>query len=159
MESSEVPAPAVGDGGGASGQAARPFDVRRFCRRALLEGLNGRLGLQYLSHDSSHVELFLPGSRSGGKASGWSLQDDGLIMALLDMAGTLSVWAAAGKFRPHATLDMRVDHLDGLRPGEAVRGRAGCYFLDARVASVRGSARTDQGREVASFAATYMFTG
>lgn len=138
--------------------AAASFDIERFCRRALSEGHNSLMGLLYVSHDASHVELLLPGAADLGDLAESLGQGDGPVMTLLDMAGTLSVWAASGRFRPHATLDMRIDHLDVAPAGEPLHGRASCYFLNGTVASVRGSARTAAGREIAGFAAAYMFT-
>ena len=144
--------------GESASMAAAPFDIERFCRRALGEGHNSLLGLRYVSHDAGHVELLLPGAADLGDLAERMGQGDGPVMALLDMAGTLSVWAACGRLRPHATLDMRIDHLDVAPAGEPLHGRASCYSLNETVASVRGSVRTVAGKEIAGFAAAYMFT-
>ena len=133
------------------------FDVPRFCARFLAEDHNGLMGLRYLAHSPGHVELELPynaafagDDRDGGMA-------DGAIMTLLDMAGTISVWSRLDRFRPHATIDLRIDHL-AVPPASSIRCAVDCFHLDAELARVQGAAYA--GAEVvAQFTATYAFTG
>jgi acyl-coenzyme A thioesterase PaaI-like protein len=84
---------------------------------------------------------------------------DGVLMTLLDMAGTLSVWTRLGQFRPHATLDLRVDHLEAIRAGVEIEAHAECYHLNDQVAYVRGRAYVDRDATIATLSATYAFTG
>ena len=84
---------------------------------------------------------------------------DGVLITLLDMAGTLAVWTRLGHFRPHATLDLRVDHVETIGAGVEVKAYAECYHLTEHVAYVRGRAYIDRNDTVAALAATYAFTG
>lgn len=132
------------------------FDVPRFCARFLAEDHNYLMGLHYLAHAPGHVELELPynpafagDDRDGGMA-------DGAIMTLLDMAGTISVWSRLDHFRPHATIDLRIDHLTA-PPAVSIRCAVDCFHLDAELARVQGAAFAGD-RPIARFAATYAFT-
>jgi len=84
---------------------------------------------------------------------------DGVLITLLDMAGTLAVWTRLGQFRPNATLDLRVDHIEAIRAGVEIKAYAECYHLNDQVAYVRGHAYIDPNATVAALAATYAFTG
>lgn len=150
---------AAADGGARTGPVgAASFDVARFCRRFLAEGHNQFTGLRYVSHDAEHVELSMPYATALTGGLHPDAMADGTVIALLDMAGTLSVWAALGHFRPHATVDMRIDHFAVPPPGEAIFGRASCHHLDGDVARVRAIARTGSGADIAAMVASYMFT-
>jgi acyl-coenzyme A thioesterase PaaI-like protein len=116
------------------------------------------LQLQYASHGADHVvlrapclpELLTPNERT---------LPDGVLITLLDMAGTLAVWTRLGHFRPHATLDLRVDHIEAVPADVAIRAYGECYRLTEQVAYVRGHAYTDRLANVAALSATYAFTG
>jgi acyl-coenzyme A thioesterase PaaI-like protein len=82
---------------------------------------------------------------------------DGAIVTLLDMAGTLSIFAKLGRFRPHATVELRIDSLAVAPAGSGILARAECYHIASRIAFVRGVARTEENLEIARLAATYMF--
>lgn len=99
------------------------FDVERFTR-AKLGGHNGRLGLTYHSHDADWVEMRLPWSPDliGDPAA--QVLASGPIIALMDMAASVAVWAKRGRFVPHATLDLRVDYLRAARTGRAASATA-----------------------------------
>ena len=134
------------------------FDPGRFWRRFASQGHNGLLQLQYASHGADHVvlrapclpELLTPNERT---------LPDGVLITLLDMAGTLAVWTRLGHFQPHATLDLRVDHIEAIPTGVEIKAYGECYHLTAQVAYVRGHAYTDRSATIASLAATYAFTG
>jgi acyl-coenzyme A thioesterase PaaI-like protein len=88
-----------------------------------------------------------------------SVLPDGVLITLLDMVGTLAVWTRLGHFRPHATLDLRVDHIEAVPADVAIRAYGECYRLTEQVAYVRGHAYTDRLANVAALSATYAFTG
>jgi len=138
-------------------QQAGGFDPDRFWRRFASQGHNGLLQLQYVSHGADHVVLrapCLPTLCAPGE-----MTPDGVVITLLDMAGTLAVWTRLGQVRPHATLDLRVDHLDAIRAGMEIKAYAECYHLNEQVAYVRGHAYIDPDETVAVLSATYAFTG
>jgi uncharacterized protein (TIGR00369 family) len=135
---------------------AAGFDPDRFWRRFAAQGHNGLLRLEYVSHGADNVVLAAPGLPELSTSSDRALAD-GVLVTLLDMAGTLAVWTRLGHFRPSATLDLRVDHIDAIRVGMEIKARAECYHLTDRVAYVRGHA-FDSSATVAALAATYVFT-
>ena len=134
----------------------RGFDASRFCGRFLANDHNGLIGLRYLAESPGHVELELPfdpalarDGQDGGPA-------DGAVITLLDMAGTISVWSRIDRWRPHATIDLRIDHLS-LPPTESIRCAVDCFHVDSELARVEGVAFAGH-RPIARFAATYAFT-
>jgi acyl-coenzyme A thioesterase PaaI-like protein len=133
------------------------FDVPRFCARYLAEDHNALMGLHYLAHEPGCLELELPYNADLARGDGNAAMADGAIMALLDMAGTIAVWSRIDQFRPHATIDLRIDHLQ-VPPAASIRCAVECFHVDTELARVRGSAFAD-GRPVATIAATYAFTG
>jgi acyl-coenzyme A thioesterase PaaI-like protein len=133
------------------------FDPPRFCRRFLSQGYNGSLQLRYVSHGDDCVVLAAPSQSELLKINDDMVADAALI-TLLDMTGTLAVWTRLGRFRPHATLDLRIDHLAAIPPHTEISASAECYHLTQRIAYVRGQASSGDGTLVATLAATYAFT-
>jgi acyl-coenzyme A thioesterase PaaI-like protein len=139
-------------------QQTAGFDPGRFWRRFAAQGHNGLLQLQYVSHGADHVVLMAPCLPELVTPGEMTLAD-GVLITLLDMAGTLAVWTRLGHFRPNATLDLRVDHLEAIRVGVEIKAYAECYHLNEHVAYVRGHAYIDRNATVAALSATYAFTG
>jgi uncharacterized protein (TIGR00369 family) len=137
--------------------APESFDPGRFCRRFATQGHNGFLHLQYVSHGADHVVLKVP-SRPELSTPNEKAPADGVLITLLDMAGTLAVWTRLGRFRPHATLDLRVDHVEAIPTGTEINAHAECYHLTEHVAYVRGHAYTERSATAAALSATYVFT-
>ncbi|UVO54548.1 PaaI family thioesterase [Sphingomonas sp. SUN039] len=120
---------------------------------------NGLLGTQYSAHGDDWCELCLPyrDDLVGDAASG--IIASGPIITMMDSATSISVWLATKKFRPQATLDLRVDYLRPAGPGKTVYGRGECYKVTKSIAFVRGEAHDgDPARPLAHVAGTYMFT-
>lgn len=116
----------------------------------------GRLGIHLTGRGADWAELALPyhpdlaGDEAGTLATG-------PIVALLDMATSIAIWIRRGSFVPHATLDLRVDHLRDAVPGRTVIGRGSCYRLTPTIAFVRGEAHDgDAADPVAHVVGTYM---
>ncbi len=81
----------------------------------------------------------------------------GPILSMMDMATSMSVWLKLNGFRPHATLDLRVDYLRPATPGKTVIGRGECYRLTRLIAFVRGTAHDgDPADPLAHVAGTFM---
>lgn len=132
------------------------FDVERFAR-ARLGGHNGRLGLAYHAHAPDWVEMQLPWSPDLVGDPDREVLASGPIVALLDVAASIAVWAKRDRFVPHATLDLRVDYLRPATTGQAVIGRGECYRLTRSIAFVRGTAHHgDPADPIAHVAGTYM---
>lgn len=125
------------------------FDPVRFWRHFGVHGHNGFLGLEYVTHTADHIEVKIP-HREGFA--------EGAVIALLDSAATLAIWTKSGRFRPHATVDLRIDHLAAPPSNTEIIARAECYSLEDKVAYVRATARTGEGLTVAVSTAIHLFT-
>lgn len=135
------------------------FDPVRFTQFAGKHAHGGLLGLYYVAHGADWAELAIPYDEKfvGMPESG--IIASGPILALMDMATSMAIWIKRGRFRPQATLDLRVDYLRPAVPGRAIVGRGECYRLTRSIAFVRGQAHDgDPADPVAHVAGTYMFT-
>ena len=134
------------------------FDPQRFSRFGV-GGHGGLLNLSYHAHGPDWVELQLPYQTDliGDPASG--VLASGPILTMMDMATSLAVWTKLGSFRPHATLDLRIDYLRPATPGKTVYGRGECYRITRSISFVRGQAHDgDPADPLAHVAGTFMFT-
>lgn len=134
----------------------RNFDPRRFFAHRF-GGHGDTLGIGYQGHGPDWAELNLPyDSRLiGDPASG--VIASGPILALMDMAASVGVWLKLDAFKPHATLDLRIDYLRPARPGHTVIGRGECYRITRSIAFVRGQAHDgDPLDPLANVAGTFM---
>ena len=135
-----------------------PFDVQRFTAYGF-GGHGGRIGIAYHAHGPDWVELALPWSADLVGDPERGVLASGPIIALMDMATSLAVWAKRGMFVPHATLDLRVDYLRPATPGRTVIGRGECYRLTRAISFVRGQAHDDDPDDpLAHVAGTFMLT-
>ena len=139
-----------------TGTASRNFDPERmFASR--FAGHGATLGIDYHAHGVDWAELALPYDPRliGDPATG--VLASGPILALMDMATSVGVWLKLDAFKPHATLDLRIDYLRPARPGQTVIGRGECYRLTRSIAFVRGQAHDgDPGDPLANVAGTFM---
>ena len=136
--------------------AARGFDPKRLFE-SRFAGHGATLGIAYHEHGDDWAELSLPYAEKliGDPSTG--VIASGPILALMDMATSVAVWLKLGMFKPHATLDLRIDYLRPARPGQTVIGRGECYRITRSVAFVRGQAHDgDPSDPVANVAATFM---
>ena len=83
----------------------------------------------------------------------------GPIISLMDMATSMAIWMKLGRFRPQATLDLRVDYLRPATPRQRIVGRGECYGLTKSIAFVRGTAHDgDPDDLVAHVTGTFIST-
>lgn len=139
--------------------AASGLDVPGAIRMVASYGHNGALGIRYLSHGEDWAELALDYREDliGDPETG--VLASGPIIALMDMATSVSVWIRRDAFQPQATLDLRVDYLRGATPGRTVIGRGECYRIARRVGFVRGQAHDgDPADPIAHVSGIFMFT-
>lgn len=134
------------------------FDAKRYCERFCNVGHNGLLGLRHVADGVGFIELSMPFSSHLSEPGKDGQTANGAIAALIDMTGTTAVWTRTGKFRPHATLSLRIDYLCDCSHGEELRARGECETAEQDIAHVRGTAFTTRGGVFAQFFATYMFT-
>ncbi len=138
---------------------APDIDPVRLIRGMARSGHNALIGMDYRAHGPDWCELILPWRDDlvGDAVSG--IVASGPIITMMDMATSISIWLKSGKFRPQATLDLRVDYLRPAEPGKAVVGRGECYKLTRSIAFIRGEAHDgDPDRPLAHVAGTYIFT-
>lgn len=134
------------------------FDPRMFVGATRL-GHGGLLGISYHAHGADWAELMLPYDERlvGDPDSG--VLASGPILSMMDMATSLGVWLKLGQFRPHATLDLRIDYLRPATPHKTVFGRGECYRITRNISFVRGTAHDgDPDDPLAHVAGTFMFT-
>ena len=135
------------------------FDPELFMSYVRQAGHSGALGIDYVGHGDDWAELSLPYDERliGMPESG--IIASGPIVSLMDMATSLAIWIRLGKFRPQATLDLRVDYLRPAKPGYAIIGRGICYGVTRSVGFVRGLAHDgDPDDLVANVTGTFMVT-
>jgi len=139
-------------------QTPSSFDPRLFMTFSK-GGHGGHVGLIYHAHGADWAELELPyrpeliGDTDSGVIA------SGPILTMMDMATSLGVWLKLGRFRPHATLDLRVDYLRPATPGKSVIGHGECYRITRNISFVRGFAHDgDAADPLAHVAGTFMFT-
>ncbi|HSI16397.1 MAG TPA: PaaI family thioesterase [Sphingomonas sp.] len=132
------------------------FDPEQFLQDRT-GGHGARLGLSYHAHGSDWVDFTLPYDPAliGDPDSG--VIASGPILSMMDVATSMAVWLKLGEFRPHATLDLRVDYLRPATPGKTVVGRGECYRITRSIAFVRGQAHDgDPTDPLAHVAGTFM---
>ena len=135
------------------------FDPQRFIATLASRAHGGLIGLRYVDHGEDWSELAIDYDEKlvGDTATG--VLASGPILALMDMATSMSIWIKQKRFRAQATLDLRVDYIRPATPGQPVIGRGECYRITRSVAFIRGQAHNgDPADPVAHVAGTYMFT-
>ncbi|WP_414901569.1 PaaI family thioesterase [Sphingomonas flavalba] len=134
------------------------FDPARFIDALAGRHHSGLLALRYERHGADWVELSIPHAEHlvGDPENG--VLASGPILAMMDMATSMAIWVRSGRFRPQATLDLRVDYLRPATPGHRVTGRGECYRLTRSIGFVRGQAHDgDPDDPVAHVVGTFMF--
>lgn len=135
------------------------FDPRAFTKLMGQVGHGGALGIEYVAHGADWVELGLPYRESLIGVAETGVLASGPIISLMDMATSLAIWMRVGRFRPQATLDLRVDYLRPAGPERRIFGRGECYRVTRNVAFVRGQAHDgDAADPLAHVAGTFIFT-
>jgi uncharacterized protein (TIGR00369 family) len=103
-------------------------------------GHSGHIGIEFLEHGADWVELAIDWKDHlvGDPESG--VLASSAIISLMDNATSLAIWTKLGEFRPHVTMDLRLDYLRPSPKGARVYGRGICYHLTHSMAFVRGIA-------------------
>ncbi|HEY0113318.1 MAG TPA: PaaI family thioesterase [Allosphingosinicella sp.] len=135
------------------------FDPLLFTKFARKVGHGGALGILYIDHGADWVELALDYQEKLVGVPETGVLASGPIISLMDMATSMAIWVKFDRFRPQATLDMRVDYLRPSTPRERIFGRGECYRVTKSVGFVRGVAHNgDLADPVAHVTGTFMFT-
>ena len=120
--------------------AENAFDPAQAAPFLTMQSHNGWLGLTYRDHGPDWVELELPWRADLIGEEDQQVLASGPIVSMMDMASGLAIWTRTGKFRPIATLDLRVDYARPSRPRGTVFGRSRCYRTTRSAAFVEGIA-------------------
>ena len=135
------------------------FDPRRLLQLVRRVGHGGTLGITYRDHGPDWSELVLPYDEKLIGMPETGILASGPIVSLMDMATSVAIWVRLGRFRPQATLDLRVDYLRPALPGREIVGRGECYAITRSIAFVRGTAHDgDAADPIAHVSGTFMFT-
>jgi uncharacterized protein (TIGR00369 family) len=135
------------------------FDPAAFTDMVSTLGHGGALGIHYVAHGEDWVELGLDYQEKLVGVAATGVLASGPIISLMDMAASMAIWVKLGRFRPQATLDMRVDYLRPATPGRRIVGRGECYGLTKSIAFVRGIAHDgDAADPVAHVTGTFIGT-
>ncbi|MGH6787383.1 MAG: PaaI family thioesterase [Novosphingobium sp.] len=122
-------------------------------------GHGGWLGVRFHGWGECWIELELPWRDELVGVAETGVLASGPIVSLMDQATSMAVWHRAGRFTPHATLDLRVDYMRAAAPGQTVVGRGECTKLTRSIAFVRGIAHDgDPDDPVAHVTGTFMAT-
>jgi uncharacterized protein (TIGR00369 family) len=135
------------------------FDPEAFTHMVRKVGHGGALGIHYVGHGADWVELGLDYQEKLVGVAETGVLASGPIISLMDMATSMAIWVRLGRFRPQATLDMRIDYLRPATPGRAIVGRGECYALTKSIAFVRGTAHDGDAEDpVAHVTGTFIGT-
>jgi uncharacterized protein (TIGR00369 family) len=134
-----------------------PKQVNQFMGRV---GHGGFLGMDYIGHGDDWVEIAIDwrdelvgDPRTGVIASA-------VVISLLDNATSMAIWTKLGEFRPHVTMDLRLDYLRPSPAGARVFGRGICYHITRSIGFVRGIAHNgDPGDPLAHASGTFIRIG
>ena len=135
------------------------FNPEAFFQFVKDHGHGGALGLEYRAHGPDWVEIALPWRPElvGVPESG--MLASGAIVSLIDLAAGTAVWLKQDKFRPNATLDLRIDYLRPAKRNETVIARCRCTKITRQIAFVEGVAHVgDPDDPIARAALTFMDT-
>ena len=130
------------------------FDAQRFCKKFLPSGYTGFLGLDYVENGIDDIVLKMsvsPGVCENGLVS------KSALTGAADMAAMLSVWVSIDEIRPHATLNLRVEHLEKLHSTKEVFAFARCIQSDNVGARVAGRVFIVDDVELLNFTAKFIF--
>jgi uncharacterized protein (TIGR00369 family) len=135
------------------------FDPAYASKMMTRQGHSGWLGIAYHAHGPDWVALALPWRAELVGVAETGVLASGPIISLMDNATSMAVWTHAGRFVPHATLDLRVDYMRAAVPGKTVIGRGECYKLTRAISFIRGVAYDESPDDpVAHVIGTFMAT-
>lgn len=138
--------------------AGRPnFDARRFFKMARQVGHTRALDLEYVASGENWMELAMDWRQELVGIAESGILASGAIVSLIDTASGGSIWTRLGRFRPMATLDLRLDYFRPALKGQRVFARCDCTRITSQIAFVRGLAHVgDPGDPIAHSASTFM---
>lgn len=123
------------------------------------EGHAGVLGLHLVAQGEDWAELTFDYDPRFAMSADNGVMASGPIISLIDTASGAAIIARNKRFRPMATLDLRIDYMRTAVPGRSITARATCYRVTRNVAFVRCEAHDGNPDDpVASAMASFFFT-
>lgn len=139
-----------------------PIEMDSFTQLQARYGTSGHvtvLGLRIVAHGEDWAELAFDYNPRLAMSAGNGILASGPIISLIDSASGMAIIARNRKFRPMATLDLRIDYMRAAVPGRSITARATCYRIARSVAFVRCEAHDgDPEDPIASAMASFFFT-
>jgi uncharacterized protein (TIGR00369 family) len=120
-----------------SGTGFDPKFVNEFMGKI---GHGGFLNMEYSGHGDDWVELSLDWREDLVGDPGTGVIASAVVISLLDNATSMAIWTKRGEFKPHVTMDLRIDYLRPSPAGAPLFGRGICYHLSRTIGFVRGIA-------------------
>ena len=115
------------------------------------------LGIELVSMEAGRVVMALPYREDLIAYPETGVIAGGALFTLMDSAGGMAVWSAAGVLVPGPTLDLRLDYLKPATPGQTVYAHTHCYKATHHIGFVRGVAcHDDPDDPIAHATATFM---
>jgi uncharacterized protein (TIGR00369 family) len=103
-------------------------------------GHGGFLDMDYVGHGNDWVELAIDWREDLVADTETGILASAVVISLMDNATSMAIWTKLGEFRPHVTMDLRVDYLRPSPSGARVYGRGICYHLTNSIGFVKGFA-------------------
>jgi uncharacterized protein (TIGR00369 family) len=136
------------------------FDPRLAIQFMGKAGHGGFLGMDYADHGENWVEVILDWRADLVGDPDTGVLASAVVISLLDNATSMSIWTKLGEFRPHVTMDLRLDYLRPSPKGARVFGRGICYHLTHSIGFVRGIAHNgDLNDPLAHASGTFIRVG
>ncbi|WP_235399068.1 PaaI family thioesterase [Sphingomonas sp. SRS2] len=122
-------------------------------------GHTDELGLRFVAQGDDWAELAFDYDPKLAMNSDIGILASGPIISLIDTVSGAAIIARNNRFRPMATLDLRIDYMRAATPGRSINARATCYRVARNIAFVRCEAHDgDPDDPVASAMASFFFT-
>lgn len=122
-------------------------------------GHNELLGIYTVDYGEDWAELACPFAPEFLMDTESAVVSSGPAISLIDAACGAAIIARTQRWRPMATLDLRVDYLRAASVGNVLHARATCFHVTRKVAFTRCDVVDgDLGEPVASAVASFFFT-
>ena len=123
-------------------------------------GHSGFLAVRYVGHGDDWVEMAIDWRNDLVADTDSGVLASAAVVSLMDNATSMAVWQKLAEFRPHATMDLRVDYLRPSPKGARLFARGRCYHLTKTVGFVSGIAHNGNIDDpLATASGTFIRTG
>jgi uncharacterized protein (TIGR00369 family) len=135
-------------------------EIEAILRNAKIEGHTRHMGMRFVASGDNWSEYALDHRPELAISKSDGVFASGPIISLIDHASGVAIFVTLRRYRPAATLDLRIDYLRAAPPGKTIVARATCYRMTKNVAFVSCEAHDgDPGDPVARSQASFFFMG